>query len=177
MDRNGDKAAGISMQQQAGDKEKVTSEWGSYLRSYKLDQDIFPGLGLATAAETFYVDNRTPVNTTDSGLAIHPGNWHMCCSSYMDSTAAWGVSGMKLQDWLPGVPNTDPNRAKPYTDPVPDGQCKGGHDSTVNLLRLHLRQLFLDPGMGASEGEELHSVLENPLEVWVLEKDGSLPFE
>ena len=60
------------------------------------------------------------------------------------------------------MPNTDPNRAKPYTDPVPDGQCKyelvneetffcalletelcrGGHDSTVNLLRLHLRYLL-----------------------------------
>ena len=22
------------------------------------------------------------------------------------------------------VPNTDPNRGKPYADPVPDGQCK-----------------------------------------------------
>merc|ERR1712037_1064305 len=155
----------------------VTSEWGSYLRSYKLEQDIFPGLGLASAAETFYVDNRTPLNTTDSGLPVHPGNWHQCCSSYMNTTVAWGVSGMQLQDWLPGVPNTDPNRGKPYADPVPDGQCKGGHDSTVNLLRLHLRQLFLEPGMGASEGEELHSVLENPLTVSVIEKDGSLPFE
>jgi len=145
----------------------VTSEWGSYLRSYKLEQDIFPGLGLASAAETFYVDNRTPLNTTDSGLPVHPGNWHQCCSSYMNTTVAWGVSGMQLQDWLPGVPNTDPNRGKPYADPVPDGQCKGGHDSTVNLLRLHLRQLFREPGLGASEGEELHSVLENPLTVSV----------
>jgi len=145
----------------------VTSEWGSYLRSYKVEQDIFPGLGIASAMETFYVDNRTPENITDSGLAIHPGNWHMCCSQHLNETVAWGVSGTRLQEWIPGVPNTDPNRGKPYSDPIPEGQCKQGHDSTVSLLRVHLRQLYLEPGLGASEGEELHSELENPLEVSV----------
>ena len=47
------------------------------------------GLGIASAMETFYVDNRlktkqlwsdlwprTPENITDSGLAIHPGKVH-----------------------------------------------------------------------------------------------------
>ena len=27
----------------------------------------------------------------------------MCCSTYMNETVAWGVSGMKLQSWIPGV--------------------------------------------------------------------------
>ena len=41
-------------------------------------------------------------------------------------------------------------------------------DMNINIYVFSTcRQLFLEPGMGASEGEEFHSDLENPLAVSV----------
>ena len=171
-------------------------------------------------------------------IPLCEGNWHMCCSTYMNETVAWGVSGMKLQSWIPGVsfmlnceaflvgpsihPSIHPHRCQ---TPTPTGQsltlircrmasasrtaamyfawnviflcagkartahwtcygCNWGiskfifeHPLTgevvkmLNKIRISIsiynRQLFLEPGMGASEGEEFHSDLENPLAVSV----------
>jgi hypothetical protein len=36
----------------------VESEWGSYLKSYSLEQDILPGADPAGYIDTFYVDSR-----------------------------------------------------------------------------------------------------------------------
>ena len=36
-------------------------------------------------------------------LSPYTGNWHMCCSQHLNETVAWGVSGTRLQEWIPGV--------------------------------------------------------------------------
>ena len=45
--------------------------------------------------------------------------------------------------------------------------CPNKKEMFALLSTLNFRQLYLEPGLGASEGEELHSELENPLEVSV----------
>ena len=37
---------------------QVSTPSGGYLRSYSLEQDLFPGADMADVADTFYVDNR-----------------------------------------------------------------------------------------------------------------------
>jgi hypothetical protein len=42
----------------------------------------------------------------------------------MDTSVAWGVAGFQLKSWVPGMPNTCPNRALAWPSPLPDGTCK-----------------------------------------------------
>ena len=113
----------------------------------------------------------------------------MCCSQHLNETVAWGVSGTRLQEWIPGVESfknslkimkpswtTHWQRCLTLTpteeslivipsqrasaskwQEISDGKkpwllakyqsftidqihfSRGGHDSTVSLLRVHLR--------------------------------------
>ena len=137
---------------------QVTSEWGSYLRSYKVEQDIFPGmacksktrfhvcfnlcielnyaclgLGIASAMETFYVDNRlkakqlwsdlwprTPENITDSGLAIHPGKVHIfCCNQILFKAPSRYLWLLSLYSTIKIFKALDDSRKSFLSDPSP----------------------------------------------------------
>jgi len=168
---NGANPGGVTVDGNMDDVDTTFSPWqllstpsGGYLRSYSLEQDLFPGADMADVANTFYVDNREPV-ATEEGVAVHPGDWHMCCSPYIGTSEAWGVSGFTLQSWVSGLPNTCPNRALPkWSEPVPEGACKdGSEESSVSQLTLTMTQLYLGPGEGGGHGEERQMQLEQPV--------------
>merc|ERR1719347_495427 len=147
----------------------VAGQEGSYLRSWDVEQDILPeggDLDITDVFNTWYIDNSEPDSVNDNGLAIYP-NWKMCCSTYIGSDVAWGASGVKLASWVPGLPNTDPNRVAPWPDPVPEGACKGGSGDSLNQLTLHRRQLFLPPQQSPEIAQQYHDVLVNPLNIEV----------
>jgi len=156
-----------SINQEFSPWQLVTSEWGSYLRSYNWEQDIIPSSQIQHALKTFYLDNREPNSIMEDGTAVHPHNFHMCCSSYMNTTVAWGVSGFQLKSTDNRIPNTCPNRFKPWPKPLPDGMCKDGEEETLNHLKLSMRQLYLEAGLDPTVAAMQHDTLEAPLIVTV----------
>merc|ERR1719334_883864 len=144
----------------------VVGEEGSYLRDFHIEEDFVPEEILPIFLESWYEDNAVPENTTEDGVAVHPGNWHMCSSSYIGSNVAWGASGFRTKNpgkEVFGIPNTDPNRVIPWPNPLPDGMCKSSVYETLNHLNLNMKQIYLWPDLTPTLAQLIHETLENPL--------------
>jgi hypothetical protein len=96
--------------------EFVTGRAGSLLRIYQLDTDLGDYLGIPndllqeTVLASWFYDNRIPTEVANN-VAIHPNGFHQCSTKLTSQKSGWGTHGVKLRDYDPKMPNTDPNRA------------------------------------------------------------------
>ena len=62
--------------------------------------------------------------------------------------------GMKNQNILPGVPNSDPTRFKTY-DNLPPESCLKGHEDILAHLKVVSKHYYLEPEISIALAEEL----------------------
>jgi len=149
--------------------EFVTGRAGSLLRTYQLDTDLGDYLGIPNelipdmVMESWFYDNRVPEEIKiKSGLAIHPNNFHQCSTKLTSQKAAWGTHGVKLKSFVPGIPNTDPNRVNIHT-PV---TCHNpGLDDSVNKLGITNNYYYLPPGLDTETAKQIYQGATTPLTV------------
>ena len=65
--------------------------------------------------------------------------------------------GFRLQDYMPGVPNSDPTRFKIYEN-LPPENCLNGHEPYLVTLEVKAKQYYLEPNIPVTLAEELNQL-------------------
>jgi len=149
--------------------EYVTGRAGTLLRTYLVDTDLGDVLGVPDdelapfVLDGWFYDNRVPENISDGGVAIHPNGFHQCSTKLTEQKSAWGTHGVKTKAFLPGLPNTDPNRAPHEVgENTPEG-CGTAMKYTLNKLDLTNSYYYLPPGLEVDIAEQIYLADLNPL--------------
>jgi len=150
--------------------ELVTGRAGSLLRTYQLDTDLGDYLGIPndlipeTAMESWFYDNRMPTEVSHN-VSIHPNGFHQCSTKLTSQKAAWGTHGVKTRDFVPGIPNTDPNRAPHEVGEEAEGCKTVSMTSSLNRLDITNNYYYLPPGLEIETAKEIYQGASNPLAV------------
>ena len=89
-------------------------------------------------------------------LCWHPGSME---------NAIWGTHGVKLRDYVPGIPNTDPNCAPHEVREEAEGYGTVTMTSSLNRLDNTNNYYYLPPGLEIETAKQIYQGASTPLTI------------
>ena len=138
----------------------VTGKAGTFYRVFDLDVSILEDASIFL--ESWYYDDASPVDLGDKGAPLFLNGFTMCSALTNGQNEAWGTSGLKSNDLLPGIPNTDPLLFQPPSE-LPPEACETAEKDSLDFLDVTVHQYYLESDFDVEMAQDLSKRAINPM--------------
>ncbi len=134
---------------------------GSLLRAWNPTFSHYSG-DLGDLLENWYYDDANPVGLGSHDAPVFANGWTMCSARMNGENIAWGTSGIKTKDVVPGIPNTDPLRVGNFED-LPPEACQVPDQDELAYLSVTSVSYYLDSAFDVNQAQEQSQKALHPL--------------